>query len=80
MNKKPENIKGWLLSHLCDWLALLYFILATILLLIFHDWLFSLNILETILLCLVGGGMGGTIWGIPQWKSIIKRKISNRAR
>ena len=77
---QPKLFWQWLLSHLYDWLALLYFISATVLLFIFHDWLFSLNLLETILLCMVGGSIGGIIWGIPQWESIIKRKIANRSQ
>ena len=72
------EFKKWVLSRLYDWLTFLYLAVSALVLFIFHDWLFSLNLLEIILLCILGGSIGGAIWTIPEKKFLIRRKRENR--
>jgi hypothetical protein len=54
--------------------ATIYFIIIAIILFIFRKWLFSLNFLEIALLCVLAGGLGGFICGIPEWIIVIKAR------
>jgi hypothetical protein len=54
--------------------AATYFIILAIIIFIFRKWLFSLNFLEIILLCVLAGGLGGFIWGIPKWIIVFKAR------
>jgi len=68
------TVRKWLFSYLFDWIALGYFIILAIGLFIFREWLFSLNLLEIVLLCISTGSFGGIVWGIPHWKYLIRRR------
>jgi hypothetical protein len=54
--------------------AATYFIILAIILFIFRNWLFSLKFLDIILLCVLTGGFGGSIWAIPEWIIVIKAR------